>query len=342
PRQWEDAARLLDKAHDVAAVLIMTPPHLHYPVARAALAAGKHCFVEKPGSLTAAQAADLLRRSREAGRRIAVDFVMRHNPLCRFVRRCVETGAFGPLERVAIENCAHDDTLPPDHWFWDETRSGGIWVEHGVHFFDAVTWWAGPPARLQALALARPGGEGEEAGATTPRQDTVVANAVHVAPGGEAVTATYYHGFTRPEAFERTGWHLVFQRAYVDLYGWMPVDLRLEALVPDEPPPVLQELPGATVCTLETYPEGTSFRGRGRDYAARRRVEVTAHLGDRWQVYALCVQAGLADFLRAAADPSHCPAVSFADAVAALAAAEAARSAQAGGATVTVGRLRTP
>ncbi|MBX6378659.1 MAG: Gfo/Idh/MocA family oxidoreductase, partial [Clostridia bacterium] len=30
PQQWEDAAHLLDKAHDVAAVLIMTPPHLHY------------------------------------------------------------------------------------------------------------------------------------------------------------------------------------------------------------------------------------------------------------------------------------------------------------------------
>jgi predicted dehydrogenase len=33
---------------------------------------------------------------------------------------------------------AGDEGLAPDHWFWDPSKSGGIWIEHGVHFFEQV------------------------------------------------------------------------------------------------------------------------------------------------------------------------------------------------------------
>ena len=32
----------------------------------------------------------------------------------------------------------------PSHWFWDRSKSGGIFVEHGVHFFDLFAGWLGP------------------------------------------------------------------------------------------------------------------------------------------------------------------------------------------------------
>ena len=57
----------------------------------------------------------------------------------------------GPLQRFAFENDASDEDLPPDHWFWDEATSGGIFVEHGVHFFDA----AAPAARHRARRRCR-------------------------------------------------------------------------------------------------------------------------------------------------------------------------------------------
>ena len=38
-------------------------------------------------------------------------------------------GLLGPLQRFCFENDAADEDLGPDHWFWDEWASGGIFVE---------------------------------------------------------------------------------------------------------------------------------------------------------------------------------------------------------------------
>ena len=44
-------------------------------------------------------------------------------------------------------------TLNPDHWFWDESKSGGIFIEHGVHFFDLFSGWLGEGKIVDALQL---------------------------------------------------------------------------------------------------------------------------------------------------------------------------------------------
>jgi predicted dehydrogenase len=51
-------------------------------------------------------------------------------------------------------NEAGDEGLGPEHWFWDRDTSGGIFVEHGVHFLTSshpgwarATWsrrWRSP------------------------------------------------------------------------------------------------------------------------------------------------------------------------------------------------------
>src|SRR5690349_1077367 len=51
---------------DVDAVIIATPNYLHYSMARAALAAGKHTLVEKPMSFTVAECDDLIQVAKEA------------------------------------------------------------------------------------------------------------------------------------------------------------------------------------------------------------------------------------------------------------------------------------
>jgi hypothetical protein len=87
----------------------------------------------------------------------------------------------------AFQNLASDEHLPPDHWFWNPETSGGIFVEHGVRFFDAAAWLLGSRAcEVQALEVAR-----GEHGAV----DTAIAATLH--PGG--ATATYTHIFTHPE-----------------------------------------------------------------------------------------------------------------------------------------------
>jgi predicted dehydrogenase len=92
-------------------------------------------------------------------------------------------------ERAFLENYAHDDSLPPDHWFWDYGKSGGIWVEHGVHFFDLNELAVGftreslKDKRYQEIILGL--------------IDRVLGTAYHQ----NNAVVSYYHGFTKPEAF---------------------------------------------------------------------------------------------------------------------------------------------
>jgi predicted dehydrogenase len=55
-----------------------------------------------------------------------------------------------------FENYASDENLYQDHWFWDESKSGGIFIEHGVHFFDMFSGWLGDGKIVSALQLRRP------------------------------------------------------------------------------------------------------------------------------------------------------------------------------------------
>src|SRR5258706_10333251 len=62
-----DDWRELVKRDDVDAVFIETPPHLHRPIALAALAAGKHVLCEKPMSLGAGESEEMCSAAKKSG-----------------------------------------------------------------------------------------------------------------------------------------------------------------------------------------------------------------------------------------------------------------------------------
>ena len=66
---------------DVHVVHVATPNHLHYPIASAAIARGKHVVSEKPLAMTASDAKTLLDAANRAGVVHAVTFNYRGNPL---------------------------------------------------------------------------------------------------------------------------------------------------------------------------------------------------------------------------------------------------------------------
>jgi len=130
---------------DVDLVAINTPPALHAPMTLAAAAAGKHIFCEKPLATTIDDATSVLRAVRDTRVRLAVDYVMRWNPLYGLLHHLASLPAgngplLGRLRRFGLENHAADEDLALDHWFWNDAISGGIFVEHGVHFFDVCDW----------------------------------------------------------------------------------------------------------------------------------------------------------------------------------------------------------
>lgn len=321
PGLYHDAGALLADP-SVQVVLVMTPPYLHYALARSVISAGRHLFLEKPGALAPEHLAEAARLADARGVAATVDFVMRYNPLTRLVKRAVDQGILGPLERVDLCNEAHGD-LPPEHWLWDAEKSGGLLVEHGVHFFDLVNWLAGPGQAVAATALPHPAGP-----AYAP--DRVLAVAVHRGgaaagetggadgaygrPGGPpgagppgGVLATYYHAFTRPRGLARASLRLTFRRGFADLYGWIPERLDLAGVMSPEEAAAFTLHPGAQVLAREGD-----------------RLEVRIVLPDRQELYRDAIRAAFTDLLRRAADQAHRPAVTLADAVAALHLARAA------------------
>jgi len=312
---YENADDLIND-NDVDLVLIATPPFMHAVLGRKALFAGKHVFFEKPGALSPEEMGDLINIARTNGLKTSIDYVMRRNPLYLILKRLCDSGIFGILERAHLENYAHDDHMPSEHWFWDYSKSGGIWVEHGVHFFDIVNWLIGPPKEVRAFNLRRSGKN---------LIDRVIGFALHK----DDVMVSYYHGFTKPETIEKTVFYFTFERAYAEIHGWIPTRLVIDALISPEDEEYLsgkllneakKNLPNIGVNLskqkVENFgPGGKEFVGKGKIFRATSRVKFEFSLvQDRWVVYRACVLQNTMDLIDAIEGLKPSPDITLVDA----------------------------
>ncbi|WP_445501652.1 Gfo/Idh/MocA family oxidoreductase [Microvirga sp. G4-2] len=89
---------LVDK--NVHAVAIAAPAALHYSLAKRALEAGKHVFVEKPLSLEVAEAKELCSLAERLDRRLMVGHLLQYHPVFLELKRLVREGKLGRLQYV--------------------------------------------------------------------------------------------------------------------------------------------------------------------------------------------------------------------------------------------------
>ena len=236
---------------DIDLVYIATPPFLHHPQAMLALEEGKHVICEKPLALTLEQADEMIAAAGERDRLVVANLMQRYNPLFDAVRDLVETAPLGAVLHGTFENYASDESLSPDHWFWDRNKSGGIFVEHGVHFFDLFEGWLGPGRVAAAQGSVRPGTTIEEQVQCTVGYD-----------GG--VYVNMYHGFHQPARMDRQTLRLVFERGDVTLEEWVPTRVRIHAIADEASTRALTELfAGARLDVTHLY-HGRERQCRGR------------------------------------------------------------------------------
>lgn len=84
-------------------VSIVTPNHVHHPVALAFVQAGFHVVCDKPLVHTAAQADELVAAVRQAGTVFGVTYNYTGYPMVREARHLVHTGALGTLRKIAVQ-----------------------------------------------------------------------------------------------------------------------------------------------------------------------------------------------------------------------------------------------
>jgi predicted dehydrogenase len=248
-------------------IYISTPPFLHYEQAKQALTAGKHVICEKPLALTVEQADELIALARRQDRLLVANLMQRYNPLFAIVGQLIEKRLLGKLLHGYFENYASDENLPAEHWFWDPAKSGGIFVEHGVHFFDMFAGWLGAGEVVAAQASRRHGTNIEDQVQCTVRY-------------GEEAHINFYHGFTQTGRMDRQELRLVFERGDLQLHGWVPTYARVHAIADESQTRALCELfPGARLDVLAAYgPKDRKVAGHGREHDVYQQFDL--HWGE--------------------------------------------------------------
>lgn len=149
----ESSPEALFARPDIDLVVIPTPNATHFPLAQAALAAGKHVVVDKPFTLTVQQAQTLRAQAEAAGRLLSVFHNRRWDADFLTLRALLASGALGPV--VHFES--HFDRYRPvvrQRWREQADAGGGLWYDLGPHLLDQVLQLLGMPDAL-ALHLAQ-------------------------------------------------------------------------------------------------------------------------------------------------------------------------------------------
>ncbi len=292
----QDVEKLLAR-EDLDLVYIATPPFLHYPQALAALERGKHVICEKPLAMKLEQADAMIEVARERGLLLTVNLMQRYNPIFDAVKQLVDSGTLGDLLHGYFENYASDENLPREHWFWDRAKSGGIFIEHGVHFFDMFAGWLGPGTVAAAQRGVRPG-------SSPPIEEHVNCTVRY----GATTLVNFYHGFHQAGRMDRQELRLVFEWGDVTLFDWVPTHVRIHAIVDEAQTRVLCDLfPGARLDVSASYsPKDRACQGREKHLDIYQTIELTWGQGtNKSHRYGELLRALMADQIAWIRDRSH-------------------------------------
>jgi predicted dehydrogenase len=153
-RRYADSRELI-RSGEVDAVLVATPHYDHTTVGIDALGRGLHLLVEKPISVHKADAERLIAAWKGNGQVFAAMFNQRTDPYYQRVRRLVQGGELGALQRVSwiVTNwfrtqCYYDSGGWRATW---KGEGGGVLLNQCPHNLDLLQWIAGMPVRVRAF-----------------------------------------------------------------------------------------------------------------------------------------------------------------------------------------------
>ncbi|WP_449462267.1 Gfo/Idh/MocA family oxidoreductase [Tardisphaera miroshnichenkoae] len=159
-RALTDYEKALSLEADFA--LIATPPDTHREIAEAALASGKHVFLEKPLAADLSDARKLYEDTTRERNKLVPGLCLRFNPLFQYVEsRLKQLGRLHYLYTFALGNAS--GLLGPSGWVREKKRSGGMMTENIIHMIDAFRWFAGEFDSVSAIyATFTPGSDIED------------------------------------------------------------------------------------------------------------------------------------------------------------------------------------
>ncbi|HHA2004504.1 TPA: oxidoreductase [Enterobacter cloacae] len=140
-------------------IVIPTPNDTHFPLAKAALEAGKHVVVDKPFTVTLSQARELDALAKSLGRLLSVFHNRRWDSDFLTVKALLSEGTLGEITFFG----SHFDRFRPqvrNRWREQAGPGSGIWYDLAPHLLDqAVNLFGLPVSMTVDLAQLRPGAQ---------------------------------------------------------------------------------------------------------------------------------------------------------------------------------------
>ena len=157
PSYYDNADTLLANS-EIDAIYIATPPAFHKDYALAALAAGKHVYIEKPVTLNAAECDDIICAEQEADTKVCAAHYRRYVPCFVKFAELLKGGAIGHPLLATIDMlqpaASKIITNTDDNWRVNPAISGGgLFHDLAPHQLDLLLQWFGPLVEAQGIAL---------------------------------------------------------------------------------------------------------------------------------------------------------------------------------------------
>lgn len=145
PTHYADYRELV-RNPEIDAVIVASPPHLHHPMAIAALEAGRHVLCEKPMARNLAEARDMQRIAERAATIAMVNNQLRFLPVRMRIAELIAEGYIGEPHAASV--VVHRSSLNDPHdrpwgWLMEMEKAGGMLGATGAHYLDALRWWFG-------------------------------------------------------------------------------------------------------------------------------------------------------------------------------------------------------
>jgi len=152
----------LPKGERIDFVSIVTPNHMHFPVAKLFLEAGFHVICDKPMTFNLAEAKELKKIVAKTGKVFALTHNYTGYPLVKEARNLVQTGVIGTVNKIVVEypqdwllQKVEDDGYKQAVWRTDPNRSGaaGCMGDIGSHCENLANYMTGLEPELVCADL---------------------------------------------------------------------------------------------------------------------------------------------------------------------------------------------
>ena len=149
--QYTDLDMMLEKeAPDIVDICLPTP--FHASTAVDLLRRGYHVLSEKPMARTYADCLEMIRASRESGRKLMIGQCLRFFPDYSFLKNAVVSGEFGKPLAAAFRRQSAPPKWAWENWYMNPELSGGCLMDMHIHDLDMIRYLFGEPESVSCCS----------------------------------------------------------------------------------------------------------------------------------------------------------------------------------------------